>query len=461
MEERWITSDIAKDFLEDPKKGKLNGFVGIEDEAAEILAQTDETLYLFDIRQMSTKAAALLANGKPMVIMSYPDLPPEINEVFNSVEAEEEDLFPTGEDMSEEDAWNLGLRDWNEESSHPFANQSTAKKIGRTFSLVGHEGYSSCGCFHHDRFFSGGEDGEIRLWCLKSRKLIASLSAHAGTISMIRYNPINGLLYSSGWDGFIRIWNESGEMVREFDHRPNAISFSKTGSGWQVQKPDREMGVVNDFSFISEASEILYCDRTCVYLADSELNYLGRISSPGASLYVRLLPNRNSYAVVKSGLRAGGVDFFRQDKKQRFAHVHRLNPSCISFVEEEDSLAVSHNFDLMDQRNGGWISLLDLSEQVEYEGPSVDDSPVSFDTGYMWKAHDVACSTVSSVSDFMLLSTGYDGTVKLWDIHEEWLHQVFETSHSEVYDSIASPSEHGLVAAVGDSGKIDFFPWDV
>ena len=62
---------------------------------------------------------------------------------------------------------------------------------------------------------SASWDGTVGVWDLKERKKIHSLVGHKGPVYSVQYSKDNKYIYSSGYDGEIKLWKaDNGEYVR-------------------------------------------------------------------------------------------------------------------------------------------------------------------------------------------------------------------------------------------------------
>ncbi len=83
------------------------------------------------------------------------------------------------------------------------------------------------------RIVSGGTDGMIRIWNVKTGKLLRTIPAHAGHVYCVRHRPGGREVASAGKDSFVRLWHVgTGRLLRTFDHGWGsvlAIDFSPNG----------------------------------------------------------------------------------------------------------------------------------------------------------------------------------------------------------------------------------------
>ncbi len=67
------------------------------------------------------------------------------------------------------------------------------------------------------------EDGSVRLWDWPTQSVVSTLAAHRGIVWTARFSQSGKLLATSGDDGLIKIWNPTqAEPQRSFKH-PNAV----------------------------------------------------------------------------------------------------------------------------------------------------------------------------------------------------------------------------------------------
>ena len=77
-----------------------------------------------------------------------------------------------------------------------------------------------------------GYDGVVRVWNIGTRKLVAELKGHEGTVNALAFSPDGKILASAGEDRTIRLWdtdNWSQAASLEHDDAVNAIAFMADG----------------------------------------------------------------------------------------------------------------------------------------------------------------------------------------------------------------------------------------
>jgi WD40 repeat protein len=61
---------------------------------------------------------------------------------------------------------------------------------------------------------SGSDDKKIKIWDIRSKRLIQHYDAHASSVSSISFHPSGNYLLSSGLDGLVKIWDlKLGQII--------------------------------------------------------------------------------------------------------------------------------------------------------------------------------------------------------------------------------------------------------
>jgi WD40 repeat protein len=64
---------------------------------------------------------------------------------------------------------------------------------------------------------SGGRDNAIKLWDVRTGKLLRNFNGHEGWIQVVAFSPDGKTVLSGSTDRSIRLWNvASGEELRSF-----------------------------------------------------------------------------------------------------------------------------------------------------------------------------------------------------------------------------------------------------
>jgi serine/threonine protein kinase len=89
------------------------------------------------------------------------------------------------------------------------------------------------------------EDGSVRLWDVKSKKMLRSFDAHRGIVWMIQYHPTKSIVATSGDDGMVKIWDsESLELLQEWRANSSVRKIAFSPDGTRIVAGDRD-GVIH------------------------------------------------------------------------------------------------------------------------------------------------------------------------------------------------------------------------
>ena len=91
----------------------------------------------------------------------------------------------------------------------------------------------------------------LHLWDVEKGRTVAAFIGHKGFVTSAGFNPTNRTLVSSGVDGTVRVWNETGggfndkaigfiENVSSVDFSPDGTTFATTGGKYAVRLWDAE-----------------------------------------------------------------------------------------------------------------------------------------------------------------------------------------------------------------------------
>lgn len=89
------------------------------------------------------------------------------------------------------------------------------------------------------RFASAGQDGQVVIWNLSSGEPAVSLEGGAAWVEHLAWNPLGGRkgiphLLATAAGRRLRLWDENGALVREYEEHPKTISSLAWKPGAQV-----------------------------------------------------------------------------------------------------------------------------------------------------------------------------------------------------------------------------------
>ncbi|MDJ0511454.1 MAG: caspase family protein [Crocosphaera sp.] len=257
----------------------------------------------------------------------------------------------------------IGL--WTSENS---LWNSEKQRVGKVWQA--HQGSIWNVAFSADSQYiaSGGEDGKVRIWNLKGKKL-AQFEGHNGPVRSVKFTANSKQIVSSGDDGTTRLWNLP---IHLFDHQ-NVDSFPKheVKKNQPILSPDKKL-----LALVDKDNKIQITD-----VNEKNLNtfqdHIGKIwainFSPNSQLLVTAGED-NTIRVWKD------LDKQQQGRYSSIFQVKekdRQNP--LSYTNNDNRITAAI-FSLDNQRiisgdNAGYIKIWDLKQnkkiavwQVSYHG---------------------------------------------------------------------------------------------
>ncbi|HEY9606173.1 MAG TPA: serine/threonine-protein kinase [Allocoleopsis sp.] len=195
------------------------------------------------------------------------------------------------------------------QTSNPWNN---SEKISLTNTLTGHSKMVRAIAISPDGqlIASGSEDNTIKVWNLRTGKLLRTLTGHSGGIRSVAISPDGKLLASGGDDKTIKLWNlETGKLLRTLTGHSDIVesvtispdgkllasgSNDKTVKLWNLQT-GQEIRTLTGFSYFVVSVAISPDGQTLVSGADKI--YLWHL--PTGSL-ISTIPNSSGNTVVAS-----------------------------------------------------------------------------------------------------------------------------------------------------------------
>jgi WD40 repeat protein len=241
---------------------------------------------------------------------------------------------------------------------------------------------------------SGDESGNVAILDISGRKVIKSWTAHQRPIRSLNFSPDGNAIVTGSWDGRARLWDiRSGEMKGEFSGKLTITSnpaycldFSEDGSLLAVGFADGVRIFDINSGSIVKWIEDLGVVRALKFVPKTRILFVASWAK-GISLFDG---NR--------GFEQIGISLNDWRGKERFA-------IAIPSPTQLDKLPIS----AVGGRDGK-VVLIPLSElALAKEQKDVKQMPA-------WLAHDAFVASLDFSPDGkLLLSSGTDGVVRIWD----------------------------------------------
>lgn len=174
--------------------------------------------------------------------------------------------------------------------------------------LPGHVGAVVSVAAHEDLLVSGGEDGAVRFWDLRSRTLIRSLRGHTGWVHAVAISPDGSVIASAGEDNAIRLWSAADGtqvgILPGHDKRIRTLTFLRH-RGELVSGAEDGLVRVWDLVSLTLARQATTRGIGIWSLAVSDDDTL--IAASGEDEYVRLLDLRTGELLDEKALHRSWV----------------------------------------------------------------------------------------------------------------------------------------------------------
>ncbi|EFC39276.1 HECT domain-containing ubiquitin ligase [Naegleria gruberi] len=135
------------------------------------------------------------------------------------------------------------------------------------------ENWITCLAVSSDYLFCSGYDSSISVYELKTGKKIAKLNGHVKKVEDMFYEHSEGILYTSGADCTVRMWDISSlECIKVHSCREYSHYFYKVGSNIYISQPQ------NIYSYNTETNKvnppIVGITQFCIFEIDEDSSYI-------------------------------------------------------------------------------------------------------------------------------------------------------------------------------------------
>ena len=260
----------------------------------------------------------------------------------------------------------------------------------------------------------GLEDGKVRLWDIKTKSVKSTLDAHKGLVWVAKFSRAGDLLVTAGDDGLLNVWQPGKEKpLQTFEH-PNAVrGLAISADGQRIFAGDRKGGLH--------------------VWSPTETTALAKAEQPEAVYAVAVSPDGETLATAGSG------NTVRLWNAQTLTQKLPLNGHAgtiygLSFSKDGQRLA-----------SAGW----DKTVRIWDTGSGTLLKSWSGDSGSIW--------AIAFSPDGTKLATAGDNAVKVWDADTGKLLATY-LGHESAVHSVAFNRAGDMLASGGRDGTIRLWP---
>jgi WD40 repeat protein len=267
---------------------------------------------------------------------------------------------------------------------------------------------------------SAGKGKSVRIWDIRTGKLISKFYAHQDDIVRVNFHPDGKKLLTGSKDGTVKLWDS--------DRGLELLTLNPKNVG--NKSSDKEAGAIQDTSFSPDGNLIVTAKNTTIALWDLQGNLLANAIAHDQELYsVKFHPDNKQ--LLTSG-RDETVKLWQiQDQNRQIQFVRSLKGTStdilsLNFSADGDRIALASQ--------DGSIQILNSDGTLEMKLGGHTDG--IFDVNF-------------SPDGQYLLSASKDRTVRLWDLKATLLNTLY--GHTSSIWSVAFSPDGKMFA----SGSVD------
>ena len=302
-----------------------------------------------------------------------------------------------------------------------------------------------------DYLASSSENGKIRLWNIEGEEL-ANWQGHQGQIRSVNFSNNGQFIASAGWeDGTVNLWNSQGQLLKQWQADPEMVKSVSLSPDHRLIATAGKDETIRIWNFQGKLlQEFPVHAWRVVFSPDGQL-----FASAGDDGFIHVW-NRQ-YQLINS---------WQADNKRLWNIAFNPDSKAIASSGEDGSAKVwDLQGKLLSEFKGhtGPVRSVSFSKDGKLLSSSGDDGTTRLWTlqnrqltewkGDKNQVHDV----VFMPKDKLLVSGGADGIVRIWNLQGEQLAAF--TPHSAPVKSVAISADGKLLASGSEDGIVRI--WDL
>ena len=323
--------------------------------------------------------------------------------------------YPDVEIRRKASSWDQQYRTW----AMLVRNNAPKRKVSPSLAVLSdHSDEISTGIqLSPTQCLSISRDDTLGIWNLITGSLEVRLEGHKHLISTAVL--WKNLIYSFSWDKTVRIWTRGGELVKSKKISTEVIQHAMTVGEHFLVGSDQEMYICDD-----------QFDDVTLLRSDVESDAFFPVTALDDTRF---------------------ISWFNNEPLQIWS---TQTKTCIKEIPAHEDQNIGGVIALTSQTFLSWVTPPDW---ILDRGHEPDDPQSMFvwniDGTLLWEveAHKTGISGIKKLSEDQVISWGWDGTVRLWDINNKTLVSSLNVDHPKVESlHVLSPSTFLFTSA--DSG---------
>lgn len=289
---------------------------------------------------------------------------------------------------------------------------------------------------------SGGNDGLVLLWDMRSRSVVQTFRGHTNWVRSVAFTPDGTVLASGSNDGTVRLWSivtgQPLQTLRGHRNAVNTVAMSRSGCHLASGSNDQRIRIWDLTT--GETAQLIHGYTNWVRSVAISPDGNGLVSG-GDDGIARLWVAPSAYSISREEFHPH-TDMSPKFTEEAITHFS-------GHTQMVRSLTLNHDGTRLATASADCtVRLWDVkTSNVEH----VLQGHTNWVSSVVWgNVADGSKTMARSQPGAWVLSSSWDGTVRLWNANSGTLQRIFQGHSRAVYCAIFHPNGHIIASGSGD-----------